>query len=247
MEKKKVSKFKETYNKIKQLYDNRKYRALVILGFYVIFFLVIIVMINLSKTAVNNSNYEEFTTTEKFKIMNNYEYTYKIEKNLNEEIIYYNIVGKRNINKEIFTVENDINTYYIEDGKIYIFQNSNKEEIDNPLSINLLALRPNNLSDFLKNSTLKSTTNDYQNNTIKNTYLLPIKDFMKLYFNDETFDEENFISIITTEENNQIIKVEMDFTNINMNEEHIIDVNKLEFNYQNIGSVDEIKDINIEQ
>ena len=74
MEEKKISKFKEIYNKIKKLYDNRRYRALVILGFYAIFFIIVIAMINMSKTEVINKDYEELTTLEKFGKINNYEY-----------------------------------------------------------------------------------------------------------------------------------------------------------------------------
>lgn len=237
MKEKKISK---TYNKIKELYNNRKYRALIILGGYAIFFLVVIMMINLSKTEVSGTDFKELTTIEKFKEINNYEYTYKVEKTLNDEIVYCNIMGRRNINKEIFNIENDTNTYYIENGETYIVQDNNKEKMNDSICINLLVLQPSNISNFLQSSTLQTTTTNHQNNTILNTYSLPLKDFIKLYFYEEIDDEENFVSIITTEENNNIIKIEMDFTNIGIYEEYTIDFDKLEFNYQNIGKVEEI-------
>jgi len=248
MEEKKISKFKENYNKIKKLYDNRRYRALVILGFYAIFFIIVIAMINMSKTEVINKDYEELTTLEKFGKINNYEYTYKIEQTIDGEIIHHNIDGKRNINKEIFTIENNMNTYYIDNNEIYVVRDNNKEKVDNPLNINIWAFQPNNISDFLKSSVLQSTTTDYQNNTIENTYALPLRYFVKFYFNYEMEDEERFVSIIVTEKNDNIIKIEMDFTNIDMsNDYNIFDYNKLEFNYKNIGNVEKIIDINTEQ
>ena len=107
--------------------------------------------------------------------MNNYEYTYKIEQSINDEIIYYQGIGKHTLEEETFTIENDVNNYYMENNEFYIIKDDLKEKVDNPLPINLLNLKPNNITDFLLASTLQLMTTDYQSNIIINTYLLPIK------------------------------------------------------------------------
>ncbi|NLL44446.1 MAG: hypothetical protein GX247_02105 [Mollicutes bacterium] len=240
MKEKKNGKIKKIYIRFKEIYKVPRYRALIILGLYFVFFIFVMAIINsAAKTNVIIDNNNELPITfKKFKEMNNYEYTYKIEQSINDEIIYYQGIGKHTLEEETFTIENDVNNYYMENNEFYIIKDDLKEKVDNPLPINLLNLKPNNITDFLLASTLQLMTTDYQSNIIINTYLLPIKKFIKLYFNDEVNDEENFINIITTEKNNNIIKIEMDLTNINMNEEYSMDINRLEFNYQNIGNVE---------
>ena len=248
MEEKKISKFKENFNKIKEIYANRRYRALITLGLYFLFFIFVYLIISSGKPISETDNHLPSDMIRDFGAITNYEYTYEIEQTIDNEFIYFNITGERDLNKEVFIVENDSNNYFIENDEIYIIKDNKKEIIlDNPIFTDLLKFRPNNIEKLISSSTLQATTTNHQQNTIIKTYSLTTKDFVKLHFNNEIDNEEDFISINVTEKDNNIIRIEIDFSNMKNNEEYKINFNKLEINYYNVGNVKEITNINSEQ
>lgn len=226
---------------LKELYGNRRYRALFTLGLYAIFFLIVLAIFVSGKSSYNENldDNKDLTTLDKFRAVNNYEYYYNVEKVVGTDTIYYNIEGKRYLNKEVFTIKNDINGYYIEDNILYVTRDNIKEKtLQRPLSVDFTKLKPFNIVDLIKLASLESTTSNYSDDTIKNSYLLPVKDFVRLYFNERVEDKDNsFVGINTYEKDGNITKIEMDLTNADKYENYIIDFHKLELNYKNISFV----------
>ena len=236
-------KIQVNFKKIKELYSNRRYRALMNLGLYAIFFIVVFAIL-MGGSATNNSLKDadkELTTLDRFKVANNYEYYYDIERTIDAGVIYYNVEGKRYLNKEVFNIKDDINGYYVEDDIVYVTRDSIKEKLlQGPLSVDLTKIKPLNIVNLIMQAQLESTTNNYKEGTVKNSYLLPVKDFIRLYFSEIIEDKDNlFISINTYEADGNIIKVEMDLTNADKYEEFIIDFHKLELNYKSINHVED--------
>ena len=233
-------KIAENFKKFKELYANRRYRAMMILGLYVIFFLIVVAIITTGKTAImDNDDNQDLTTIDKFKAMNNYEYSYNVEKSFGKDVIYFDIEGKRYFNKEEFNIKDDINGYYVEDNVVYLTRDNVKEKLlDGPLSIDLVKLRPFNLANLIQMAQLETSTNNYTDDTVEKNYLLPVKDFIKLYFNADVEDKDgDFVSIKTYEKDGNITKVEMDLTKADKYDDYLIDCHKLEFNYSNINQV----------
>jgi hypothetical protein len=238
---------KEKIKKAKELYANRRYRALFILGLYAIFFMIVIAIFNTSSSAYVPIEEEKpkDVVLDKFGKLNNYEYSYKIERVIGSDVIYYNVDGKRYQNKEMFVINDDINDYYTENSTIYIIRDNLKEKVlEKPLTVDLLLLRPQNIVNLVLLSQLESKTDIYTDESVRKSYLLPVKDFIKLYFNEEVEENEKFISINTYEKDNEIIKVEIDLSSADQFDQYIIDFHKLEFNYSNFDKVEEFnKDI----
>ncbi|MFV0249552.1 MAG: hypothetical protein ACK5HP_00725 [Bacilli bacterium] len=196
----------------KELWNNPRIHALMVLGLYAVFFVIIFIYITISKNTTNQ-NVEIKDSLETLNNMNSYEYHYKYE--INNEIT--NINGIK---------YNDINEFSIENNKFTIVNNKIEGEVSIDDKLYILEILPNYIYSYIKlNNNLNETT--YSDNTIKKEYIILIKE-IKQYFGTES--DEN-ITVTTYEEDNQIYKIELDLTNI-VEEEYLITIN-----YENINNI----------
>lgn len=169
---------KETIELIKKLWSNKKTRAISILIVYVIFFIFVFALINLGETGNKYQKEEEKTNVEDdFDISSISNYILVID-------------GEDNFTYDAAT---DLITY---NDEIYLI-----EEIPEQLySYDLDIFKPVNLDQLLQASMLKSTDHIEKSYT----YLLKIRDFEKIIYNNEVENDDN-IEIKIYEDNSKII------------------------------------------
>ncbi len=220
---------KKVENKFKQVWANRRNRAMIQLAGYILFFILIGAIIDFERA---NISYLEGTNSSQktisFSFYDNYEFYYNITYLgiVDEPVKYMNIDGYRYKQKQVFQVRDTLEKYYFEDHKLYQIKNT-LVEIPTPFSLSLERLSPSMLYTYIKKAKQNSKT-EYADKLIKKEYILSVHDFARLYQNEE-IDIKGNIYIITYEKDKMINKVELDLTAYNKM--------KYELNYKNIGKV----------
>lgn len=194
----------EYVKKIIELWNNPRYRSLLVLGLYVIFFAVIIASINSSTPNISNNSNNKIDIIGTYKKMDNYRYK-AIIKNENEEIL----IGDVYENKHKITYDN--NSYYY--NNVYLYkQEENKYKVfnDKLFEFEIWRLTPSLINDLKQKGNFESKT-EYTDGKVANTYKISVVDFIKMYFGDDT-EGDGFISLTLHEDSERIIKVELDLT-----------------------------------
>ena len=169
---------KETIEFIKNLWANKRTRALAILIIYAIFFIFVFMLISSGETGPREQ-LEDPPLEE------------TLEFNLADIDNYFlEIVGKDNFTYDVAT---NIITY---DGEEYPLENIPNNLTNYDLDI----YKPINLVKLLEVSILESTNHIEKTNT----YLLKISDFEKIIYNNDIINDNN-LKIITYEDNSKII------------------------------------------
>jgi len=205
---------KEKINKIKELWKIPRYKALLKLVFFGIFFLFIYLFILIVSLVNGKTEIITKTTLENYNEMTSYEYTYNINYILNNETLQKKITGTKYNNENIFKILS--NKYYIENNFIYDY--NTKEVINNLNEYDLLNLETNKISELINSSTDKNVTK-YNDGKIKTEY-----------------KNENII-LITYEENNYIYKIDLDLTTLLNDTNKKITYYNIEINYDNINNI----------
>jgi len=211
---------KEKLIKLKELWKIPRYHALMVLGLYAIFFLIIFLIIivlnffgNISEE--ENSEITVKTTFQNYIEMESYEYTYDILYKIGNNEYSTKIEGiKFNNNK--FKYLN--NYYYIENNKVL---NENKEEVS-ITDINLIDLEPINIEKLLNNNK-EITKTIYKDNTIKKEYKV-IGEKYNLYF--VVYEKDNFVN-----------KIEINAYELIKLKNNKISAYNIEINYKNINNI----------
>ena len=200
-----MKKLKEIYNSFSETMENPRKRAIIIFCMYIIFFLVVILMINVgrsvnvnkSETTTNNTNDNEQVKQElNYKnISEEYEYTADIEIEENDGINKYQIVGK------------NTSTEKSETTKIYNKETEEYELTQKPVIINDKFMNLSEVISYVNDRDFEFSTS-YKDGTILKNYLVPVK------LLDETVTSDENIEVNVYELNGNINKIVIDSTNL---------------------------------
>ena len=184
--------------KLKEMWKNKKGRAIIELSGYFIFFLIVLVLTSASggstkKVDVNNNiDVTSFLS----EVKDNYECVMDIT--INDNIYNYEVKVLGNNASIVRTLGDDIKKYYIMNNKYYELDNNGNyilttaEEVYPYISYNYLNI--NNIKTFIEYSSIED-----------NVYKIKVSDFV---LNSDNSDE---ISISVNEENKSL---DIDYTNV---------------------------------
>ena len=193
----------EYIQKFLELWNIPRYRSLIKLSIYFIFFLVVIASINTSNT--NHYVEPKVDVMEEYKKLTSYHYTATIKNEIVESYVGYTYNNKHLI---LFNEDN----YYYEDD-LYKEYEDGYQKLDNALfDFDIWKFTPSFISSLIQKGEFSSKT-EYVDGSTSNTYLVSGSDFISLYFNDVTNSSEN-ISITIYKNEDKVKKVELDLTNI---------------------------------
>lgn len=200
-----MKKLKEIYNSFSEVMENPRKRAIVIFCMYIIFFLVVILMINVGRSfnnkseTINNTNNSnnngQVENTLNYKnISKEYEYKADIEIDENDEITKYQITGKNTStdNSETITKLNKETEEY--------------EATEKPIIINDDFMDLNKIISYVNDKDYEFSTS-YKDGTILKNYLVPVKEL------DETLTSNENIEVNVYELNDTINKIVIETTN----------------------------------
>ena len=200
-----MKKLKEIYNSFSETMENPRKRAIIIFCMYIIFFLVVILMINVgrsvnvnkSETTTNNTNNNDQVEQElNYKnISEEYEYTADIEIEENDGINKYQIVGKNTCTEKSETT------------KIYNKETEEYELTQKPVIINDKFMNLSEVISYVNDRDFEFSTS-YKDGTILKNYLVPVK------LLDETVTSDENIEVNVYELNGNINKIVIDSTNL---------------------------------
>lgn len=156
----------EYVKKIKELWAIPRWHALMVIGIYILFFIIVGSIFALSKGT------KKVTILEKYKRLENYSFNYKILEN--------EIIGS--VNDEITFKYNNVNYILKED-----ILSCDIEECNIEFKYLFDLFNPNQISEYIENGTLISSTN-YTNGKIEKKYEIDNEN-VKQYFNSlNTFE-----------------------------------------------------------
>lgn len=201
--------FKKTKEKInnnqyvilfKKLWDNKRYRSILILGLYFIFFWVVISATrtnyqNMEKYNEENNNQEVVTIVEKMASWNNYKDDFNYNILVNDELI-----GQISIVGGIINLDVDDNSYIIINNTIYKNKNDDLKKVDKiddlEISIPILKLNIENIMTYIKD------IEDYSYEEDRIKYQIPITYFIDI---EEELDEKILVEVIGNDNLEKII------------------------------------------
>jgi len=190
--------------KFVELWNTPRYRSIIILALYIIFFAFVIASINSSRSTTSGTNKVDIRSA--YAQMHNYRYQANI-KNETEQIL----VGRVNDNKQLITF-NESNYYY---NNVHLYKQEEsvyKQTNEQLLDFEIWRMTPSFIDSLIEKGSFESKT-EYADGEIANTYLVNVADFIELYFGDETESEE-VIRVTLHQNNERILKVELDLTAI---------------------------------
>lgn len=190
---------KETFNKVKEFMSNSKNRALVTLGIYVLFFILVgticrnYYVVN-NKTDNSTSTVQEKTPIEKYAEMANYEV--KMTNNMDNAIT---ICTGKVYRTNMYLTLNGI-SYYVNDNVYQIDNDTFKQaNIDK-----VYLITPGMINSYIGSGTIVGKNEDYENKVNSIKYSVQLSKI------DSTLTGTFYIT--TYESNNEILKVDIDIT-----------------------------------
>lgn len=177
----------------REIWKNKRYRALIILGVYFVFFLFLIGSIRNNQGNVPPTS-DSTTTNTSFESLDNYEATYTFMIDSTSHFVH----TTRYQEEEVIEVEETSEEYYIKGDTFYSVKNQKLETTSDKLyGISFFKLRPDELSKLLKYSTFQHQT-EFQDNRVRKVYQMTVKGFFSWL--DGSFHDAEEIVTITTEE-----------------------------------------------
>lgn len=166
---------------IKTVRENKRTRAMFLLGLYFIFFAVVIQMTKPSNYTPNpiNENKEPVDVLVEYKDWSRYNFETQIIYNENEEELSYNLIGELKNDIVYFTDSNN-NEYYLKKDILYLVQSEVDEEVVNKIMTDALEFKPNYIYNLIKQSVLESQTEVYSDETLKKYIAWIFKKLMML-------------------------------------------------------------------
>lgn len=197
-------------DKLKTIWEVKRYRSIAILLIYVIFFIFVFGLLkpNDDPKILPSKEVKEKTILETYQEMNNYSFLLQIEEVKNNNEMIYNHQGKTD---GVVTLVND--NIYLKDNVIY-------EIVDNKIKIlsatftdvNLFKLKPYNVSKLISLGELNYETK-YADGSIEKSYLVPLKDIVENFKNEILEDMKTTVEIKMKEKDNKVLNVELDLSN----------------------------------
>ena len=215
---KKESKIKNFFSKFKELWSDRRYRSIIKLSLYFIFFAIIFLFLGLSTK--NEYSYDEVVNFEDYV---SYEFVTNI--NINDNI--YNLNGERYYEKYKFLYNDEIfNLTYEDIQESYLDKNI----------INSFNFTPDLIDNIINKSELVSEKKIISSNQIISEYSISLSKYLDILdFNLSNYDNPDFISIIVTESDNLVTKIELNLTNFYKNMEEDYFKYEISISYNNIN------------
>ena len=218
---KKIDKDKFSISKLKEMWKDKKGRAIIELSAYLIFFLIVVIFARVSSSSINNTPSTDSSEVSIFidNIKDNYEYNMDIS--INDDIYSYHgkVLGN---NSSIQMKTNDAEKYfYIMNNKYYELDDKGNYILTTTSEIypyiNYNYLNINNIKNYINNSTKED-----------NKYMIKVSD---LILNSNSNEE---VSIIIDENSKSI---EIDYTNIVKIDNSNIDNAIVKITFNNINNI----------
>ncbi len=186
--------------RFREIWKNKRYRAMIILGFYFVFFLFLIGSIRSSRGNVPPTS-DTTTTNISFESLDNYEATYTFTIDSASHFVY----TTRYQEEEVIEVEETNEEYYIKGDTFYSVKDQKLETTSDQLyGLSFFKLRPDELSKLLKYSTFQHQT-EFQDDRIRKVYQITVKGFFSWL--DGSFQDADETITITTEEINGLMTI----------------------------------------
>ncbi len=225
--------------KFKEIWQNKRYRSLIILGLYIIIYIFLIIVLgssNETTTLPPETQEEPKTALENYQDMTNYEFVLEITEQKDSNEIKHSYNGKTD--GEV-TIIND--TYYLKDNIIYEIVGEQIRILEATLvEINLFKLKPANLYELINLGELNYETK-FADESMEKSYLVPLKDVIKNFKGEDIADPKTTIEIKYKEENNNITSIELDLSNYQKHYYENTDIYNVKITYNNIGNVETLK------
>lgn len=238
MEKVKKERFK-LLKKIREYWKIPRYRSLMTLGLYLLFFAVILLYIHFMSFFDNPiEEKQEVNAVLTLATMDNYEYYYEIDSVGLLGTSSYTISGIRYEDQDNFKIGND--SFYVQDNIIYSVDEN--KQITDIVQIDLLLLRPNQIYEFLRNSTSANRI-EYQNGEAKVTYSIPVTMFNIAFL--QGIDETNtdVVEITTYEKSNQIYQIDLNIYNLMKLVDSNFESYMVKITYANIDNIKKVEEL----
>lgn len=214
--------------KFKDIWSDRKYRSLIQLGIYAFLILFLFCIVDFTGTHNTSYNKKEIRKIgENLFGFDNFEYTYifTFVSEVDEPYKQFTVEGKTYMQDSLFSIKEMQDIYYMRENVLYQVKDTLIKVQNNFFDFS--KLNPSNLQKYIEEMTLEYKT-DYNNQTTKSAYTLPISQFSKIYMNEGNQKEGSvFLNAYTKEK--QIYKIELDMRAYN----GVF----IEMNYHNIGKV----------
>lgn len=210
--------------KFKKIWADKRYRSLIILILYFIFFLVIFTILEIGRET-DSHRYNDF---EKIKLVDYQIYNFSVEISINNYT--YNILGKRYNEKYEFEFENNIYTLDYNNLDMNL-------DINNEI-INVFNYSPSFLANIIENSEMISEKKIIADNSIIKEYSISLEKYLQILdFNLENYNKEEYLIVTTSELNNEIISVSFDLSNLYKYFEENYEKYQITINYSNLNNV----------
>lgn len=221
MEENQGSKLKLFFTKLKKMWNDRRYRSILILLMYFIFFAIMFLLLNIGTKTVHK-DYEQVINFRDYNI-------YSFSTNIDINGMIYNIEGKR-------YKENYEFTYYEQTFNMN-YDDIKQSDLDKNI-INSFEYMPDFLDNIINNSKLVSEKKIIDNNQIIKEYSLELEKYLKILdYNLSDYNSNDLILVTVSEIGNQVISVEIDLTNFYKNLEESYHNYKITINYDYINDI----------
>lgn len=220
MGEKEESKFKIIIIKFKQLWKDKRYRSIIILLMYLIFFVILFSIFNISNDKAR-LDYEKII---RFKDYDVYDFDMQLDINT----VIYNLNGNRNQDRYEFIYENENFNMNYSDLK--------QSNLDINI-INSFEFQPLLINNMVENSLLISEKKVVATNEIIKEYSLDLNKYLQILdYNLDIYNNNDAISIIVTEIDEQVTCITLDLTNFYKNLEESYYEYKITINYSNLNN-----------
>lgn len=215
----------EYIKKIKEFLKDPKKKALTQLGIYIIFFIFVFILLN-SSDEINNNVLEE-------KIKSSID-IYEDMKGYTYKVVYTNvdkvdiIEGTYYKDKSLFNYNNL--KYYYEDS-LYVI--SDYSYTNTVIEYNISKIFSNNFINIINKLEEVSETK-YKDGTVEKNYTISANEIYRYLFDTEYVYEE-LVNVNITEYENQIQKITIDLSSLNIN------LLKIEIEYSNIDNIEDLE------
>lgn len=235
------------WSSLKKIYQNKRYKALIQLGLYLIFFIFILVLVGSNEEIKDIKNDNK---NETIKSNYTYSYTYEIIRDGIDEIINY--TGSVNKDETIGqkSINNKVDEFYLKDNITYILGvmdkkwHAQEEGYNIYKEIDTTFINYDNILRIIEKGELISTETLHKDKITTKTYEISLTEVISIYENinnikSEETDEklEGNIVIKLSEGEESFIKVELDVTPVIKYYDSLIEKYYITLNYSSIGIV----------
>lgn len=195
---------------VKKFFNKTRVKGLVQLGFYLLFFTIVILMIKIDQKNLNESL--PTNALDKYLSYSNYEASYNITKN-DKENNNKTILNVLRYDNKYAIIVNEKDSYYVEENKAYIYDEEKEKFLDSDKNFEkLYQLNPDKLVMLINKGKFINESKVMKTELTKKKYLI---------------DEQTKFYINTYESNNTISEVLIEYETENESYEIVIEYDKI--------------------